>query len=162
MGGSFQLSVTEIITKRPLNVNIGEHYLKSVPPMGILNPSVSEGETLPLRVLERAKDSTEVWHSQQVELARLSSAGKLITAEGSGHLIHLERPDLVAQAIREAILRDLRPGPHPATSEGQSIEEARASLVEALSLFFETADPSEVVRRFHDEIFITQIEVPVG
>ena len=34
-------------------------------------------------------------------------------------------------------------------SEGKSIEEARANLVEALSLFFETADPSEVVRRFH-------------
>jgi len=47
-------------------------------------------------------------------------------------------------------------------SEGQTIEEARANLVEALSLFFETADPSEFVRRFHDEIFITQIEVPVG
>ena len=47
-------------------------------------------------------------------------------------------------------------------SEGKSIEEARANLVEALSLFCETADPSEVVGRFHDEIFITQIEVPVG
>jgi predicted RNase H-like HicB family nuclease len=33
-------------------------------------------------------------------------------------------------------------------SEGKTIEEARANLVEALSLFFETADPSEVVRRF--------------
>jgi predicted RNase H-like HicB family nuclease len=47
-------------------------------------------------------------------------------------------------------------------SEGGTIEEARANLVEALTLFFETADPSEVVRRLHDEIFITQIEVPVG
>jgi predicted RNase H-like HicB family nuclease len=47
-------------------------------------------------------------------------------------------------------------------SEGKTIEEARANLVEALSLFFETANPSEVVGRFHDEIFITQIEVPVG
>jgi predicted RNase H-like HicB family nuclease len=32
-------------------------------------------------------------------------------------------------------------------SQGLSIEEARANLVEALTLFFETADPSEVVRR---------------
>jgi len=64
---------------------------------------------LPLRVLERAKDSTEVWHNQQVELARLSSAGKLIRAEGSGHMIHLERPDLVAQAIRE-VIREVRLG----------------------------------------------------
>jgi len=47
-------------------------------------------------------------------------------------------------------------------SQGSSIEEARANLVEALSLFFETADPSETARRFHGEIFITQIEVPVG
>ena len=47
-------------------------------------------------------------------------------------------------------------------SQGSSVEEARANLVEALSLFFETADPSEVARRFHSEIFITQIEAPVG
>jgi predicted RNase H-like HicB family nuclease len=47
-------------------------------------------------------------------------------------------------------------------SEGASIEDARANLVEALSLFFETASPSEIARRSHDEVFITQVEVPVG
>jgi predicted RNase H-like HicB family nuclease len=47
-------------------------------------------------------------------------------------------------------------------SEGASIEEARANLVEALSLFFEAASPSEIARRSHDEVFITQVEVPVG
>jgi len=47
-------------------------------------------------------------------------------------------------------------------SQGSSVEEARANLIEALSLFFETADPSEVSRRFHREVFITQVEVPVG
>jgi predicted RNase H-like HicB family nuclease len=47
-------------------------------------------------------------------------------------------------------------------SQGSSIEEARANLVEALSLFLETADPSEVARRFSGEIFVTQVEVPVG
>ena len=47
-------------------------------------------------------------------------------------------------------------------SQGSTIEEARANLVEALSLFFETADPSEVSRRFRSEIFVTQVEVPVG
>ena len=47
-------------------------------------------------------------------------------------------------------------------SQGSSIEEARANLVEALSWFFETADPSEVDRRFRSEIFVTQVEVPVG
>jgi len=47
-------------------------------------------------------------------------------------------------------------------SQGASIEEARANLVEALTLFFETASAFEVSRRFHSEVFVTQVEVPVG
>jgi predicted RNase H-like HicB family nuclease len=47
-------------------------------------------------------------------------------------------------------------------SEGASIEEARTNLIEALTLFFESASPSEVSRRFHNEVFVTQVEVPVG
>ena len=49
-------------------------------------------------------------------------------------------------------------------SQGSSVEEAKANLIEALSLFFDTADPSEVARRFRSEIFVTQVEVevPVG
>ena len=38
----------------------------------------------------------------------------------------------------------------------------RANLIEALMLFFETASPSEVSRRFHNEVFVTQVEVAVG
>jgi predicted RNase H-like HicB family nuclease len=44
----------------------------------------------------------------------------------------------------------------------RSIEEARANLIEALTLFFETAAPSEISRRFRNEVFVTQVEVPVG
>ena len=47
-------------------------------------------------------------------------------------------------------------------SEGASIEEARSNLIEALTLFFETAAPSEITRRLNDEVFVTQVEVPVG
>ncbi len=47
-------------------------------------------------------------------------------------------------------------------SQGGSIEEARANLVEALTLVFETADVSEVNRRLQSEVFVTQVEVPVG
>ncbi|SPE28342.1 conserved hypothetical protein [Candidatus Sulfopaludibacter sp. SbA6] len=46
-------------------------------------------------------------------------------------------------------------------SEGASIEEARANLIEALTLFFETASPFEVARRSHNEVFVTQVEVAV-
>lgn len=47
-------------------------------------------------------------------------------------------------------------------SQGGSIEEARANLIEALTLFFETASPPEISRRLHEEVFVTQVEVPVG
>jgi predicted RNase H-like HicB family nuclease len=47
-------------------------------------------------------------------------------------------------------------------SQGSSIDDARTNLVEALTLFFENASPSEIDRRFRSEVFITQIEVPVG
>ena len=47
-------------------------------------------------------------------------------------------------------------------SQGASIEEARANLVEALTLFFETASPSEVSRRFQSEVFITQSRCLLG
>ena len=47
-------------------------------------------------------------------------------------------------------------------SQGDTIEQARANLVEALTLFFEAADPSEVQRRLHSEVFVTQVEVPIG
>jgi predicted RNase H-like HicB family nuclease len=47
-------------------------------------------------------------------------------------------------------------------SQGETVEMARANLIEALELFFESADPSEVTRRLHTEIFVTRVEVPVG
>ena len=47
-------------------------------------------------------------------------------------------------------------------SQGTSIVEARDNLIEALTLFFETASPSEVSRRVQREVFVTQVEVPVG
>lgn len=47
-------------------------------------------------------------------------------------------------------------------SQGDSIEQARNNLQEALELFFETADPSEIKRRLHDEVLVTRLEVAVG
>jgi len=47
-------------------------------------------------------------------------------------------------------------------SQGDSIEEARENLREAVELFFETASPEEVNQRLHDEIYVTRLEVAVG
>ena len=47
-------------------------------------------------------------------------------------------------------------------SQGNSVEEARANLIEALTLFLETAGPGEIEKRSHSEVFVTHVEVPVG
>ena len=47
-------------------------------------------------------------------------------------------------------------------SQGDSVEQARDNLREALELFFEIASPEEVKQRLHDEVFVTQLEVALG
>ena len=47
-------------------------------------------------------------------------------------------------------------------SQGDTVEQARDNLHEALELFLETASPEEMRVRLHDEIFVTQLEVAVG
>jgi predicted RNase H-like HicB family nuclease len=47
-------------------------------------------------------------------------------------------------------------------SQGDSVEQARDHLLEALELFFESASQDEVKQRLHGEIFVTQVEVAVG
>lgn len=47
-------------------------------------------------------------------------------------------------------------------SQGDSVEEARKNLIEAIELFFETASEAETQERLHDEIFITRLEVAIG
>jgi len=47
-------------------------------------------------------------------------------------------------------------------SQGDTIEQARSNLVEALELFFETAPTEEVGQRLHGDVFVTRVEVAVG
>jgi predicted RNase H-like HicB family nuclease len=47
-------------------------------------------------------------------------------------------------------------------SQGSTVEEARTNLREAVELFFESADPSEVARRQRSEVYVTRLEVARG
>lgn len=47
-------------------------------------------------------------------------------------------------------------------SQGDSIEDARENLREALELFFEFAVPEEIERRTNNEVFVTQLEVTIA
>lgn len=47
-------------------------------------------------------------------------------------------------------------------SQGTTVEEAKNNLQEAVKLFLETASESEIKRRLHSEIFISQFEIVHG
>ena len=47
-------------------------------------------------------------------------------------------------------------------SQGNTIEEARSNLTEAVELFLETASESEIQGRLHSEIYVTRLQVTVG
>jgi len=47
-------------------------------------------------------------------------------------------------------------------SQGDTIEEARRNLEEALALFMETASPEEIAERFHSEVYVTGLDVILG
>lgn len=47
-------------------------------------------------------------------------------------------------------------------SQGDTIEESRDNLVEAVELFLETASPAEIDERLHEDVLISRLEVSVG
>ena len=47
-------------------------------------------------------------------------------------------------------------------SQGDTIEEARRNLQEAVELFLEVADPSEIADRLHSEVYVTHFALAVG
>ena len=47
-------------------------------------------------------------------------------------------------------------------SQGRTVEATRGNLHEALLLFFETADRSEIETRLTNEVYVTRLEVAVG
>jgi len=47
-------------------------------------------------------------------------------------------------------------------SQGDTIEQARDNLKEAIELFLQVADTSEIKLRLNNDIFITKLEVSIG
>lgn len=47
-------------------------------------------------------------------------------------------------------------------SQGESVENAKDNLREAIELFFETASEQEVHTRLGSDVYITRLEVAVG
>jgi predicted RNase H-like HicB family nuclease len=80
--------------------------------------------------------------SEEITMKRTHQVTAIIEREGDGYVALCPELDIASQ--------------------GDTVEEVRRNLTEALELFFESADPSEVQDRLHDEVFVTRIEIAVG
>ena len=80
--------------------------------------------TMPLIVLTRGALSSDLprdqaqlewklWNGMHDKLARLSSAGINRVVPGSGHYIHLDKPDAVVDAVAEVVSRAREAGRRP-------------------------------------------------
>ncbi len=47
-------------------------------------------------------------------------------------------------------------------SQGESIEQATANLKEAVELFLECAEPQEIAKRQHGDVYVTRFEAAHG
>lgn len=47
-------------------------------------------------------------------------------------------------------------------SQGETVEEARRNLLEAVELFLDVASEKEIERRLNSEVYVTSLEVAVG
>jgi predicted RNase H-like HicB family nuclease len=75
-------------------------------------------------------------------MARIHQVTAVIEREGDGYVALCPELDIASQ--------------------GDSIEEARANLTEAVELFLETADPSEISLRLSTEVYVTSLHVSIG
>jgi hypothetical protein len=72
-------------------------------PLVVLTRGLSTGPDLLSVSEEEAQQGEAVWDELQAELAALSSNGKQVVAEQSGHYIQSDQPELVIDAIRQVV-----------------------------------------------------------
>jgi pimeloyl-ACP methyl ester carboxylesterase len=76
---------------------------------------------IPLIILTR-DNASEVERNQQMDLLHLSRNARQETATGSGHFIHIERPDLVLASINEVL------APRSTQESRDGVKDGRGSL----------------------------------
>lgn len=80
--------------------------------------------------------------SEEISMKKIQQFTAIIQREGDGYVALCPELDIASQ--------------------GNTVEQAKNNLIEALELFFEVADPLEVQNRLHSEVFVTSLEVAIG
>jgi len=79
-------------------VNLGD-----IPVIVLSHAPRSKVDSLSDKVNEQIRTMENIWLAQQQELADMSTSGELVIAQGSGHYIHMDDPDLVVKAVADVV-----------------------------------------------------------
>jgi pimeloyl-ACP methyl ester carboxylesterase len=108
------LAAVRGLWSQPKNFMSLRQYIDALPVSAAQAGAVTSLGDLPLVVLSGDHHASN-YADWQRDLPQLSSRGRQLVASGCGHWIHLERPELVIQAIREVVgaaRSDSEPEPH--------------------------------------------------
>lgn len=105
MASHRHLSTNELALADDLDARLGSVGACRTPPLWLITHDPSCGDSLPAEPKTEAERTTleTVWSELQESLVRAAPQGDLVVATGAGHLIPLERPDLVADTIKDAL-----------------------------------------------------------
>jgi len=96
------VSVVRALWSQPKNFLSLRQHLVALPVSAAQAAAVTSLGDLPLVVLSRNSHSAP-YTDWQRDLAQLSSRGRHVVANDSGHWLHLDHPELVTSAIREVV-----------------------------------------------------------
>jgi Uncharacterized conserved protein len=102
-------------------------------------------ENLGARLLRKARDAGRITHNagfRETNMSDVRRVTAMIYREDGGYVALCPELDVASQ--------------------GDSVEEASANLKEAVELFLETADQSEIDARIRQELYVTALEVSAG
>lgn len=113
------------------------------------NPVTNHPRRRPARLRPGERDIRSVWYASVTH--ELGSKEPLVTRHTYTAIVEKEGDGYIALCPELDV-----------ASQGATIEEATANLREAVELFLECADPEEVARRVHTDVFVTRFEATVG
>jgi pimeloyl-ACP methyl ester carboxylesterase len=97
------LAAVRGLWSQPKNFTSLRQYIDALPVSAVQAGAVTSLGNLPLVVLSGDHHASP-YADWQRDLAQLSSRGRQLVASGCGHWIHLDRPELVIQAVWEVVV----------------------------------------------------------
>lgn len=99
----FETTIAELLSMEGNCLQMRALAITSFGDLPLIVLSAGQRDTVASLTAAENQQYRDVWESLQPKLAALSTAGKQVVVEKSGHMIPLEEPDFVIDAIKEMV-----------------------------------------------------------